>query len=109
MFDFPNSPSVCQRVTGVGGIVYVWDGVKWTNSVGGVTVQSMGDVGRNLIHNPLFNVAQRGTGPWSITNTYTADRWIQSLTGGTISTRIGAIIDANRVQIGDESPRFHLV
>jgi len=68
-----------------------------------------GNVGRNLIHNPLFNVAQRGTGPWSITNTYTADRWIQSLTGGTISTSIGAIIDANRVQIGDESPRFHLV
>jgi len=109
MFDFPNSPSVGQRVTGVGGIVYVWDGVKWTNSVGGVTVQSMGDVGRNLIHNPLFNIAQRGAGPWSTTNTYTADRWIQSVTGGTISTSIGGIVDSNRVQIGDESPRFHLV
>ena len=47
-FDFPNSPSVGQRVTGVGGIVYVWDGVKWASNIGSVTAQSMGDVGRNL-------------------------------------------------------------
>lgn len=80
-----------------------------TAFVNAAVAPAFNGVGRNLIHNPLFNVAQRGTGPWSITNTYTADRWIQSLTGGTISTSIGAIIDANRVQIGDESPRFHLV
>ena len=66
MFDFPNAPAIGDRVTGVGGIVYVWDGVKWTSNVGAVTVQSMGDVGRNLIHNSMFNVAQRGAGLWCV-------------------------------------------
>ena len=73
-FDFPNSPSIGQRVTGTGGTVYVWDGVKWASNVGNVTAQSMGDVGRNLIHNPLFNVAQRGAGPF--TSRAANGRWI---------------------------------
>ena len=102
-FDFPNSPSVGQRVTGVGGIVYVWDGVKWTNSVGGVTVQSMGDVGRNLIHNPLFNVAQRGVGPFTTNNAYTADRWWIGIATDTLSASVTSLTDTDRSQIGDES------
>jgi hypothetical protein len=102
MFDFPNSPSVGQRVTGVGGIVYVWDGVKWTNSVGGVTVQSMGDVGRNLIHNPLFNIAQRGPGPFTV-NVYSLDRWIISHANDTISVAQATVTDGSRAQIGDEA------
>ena len=101
-FDFPNSPSVGQRVTGVGGIVYVWDGVKWTNSVGGVTVQSMGDVGRNLIHNPLFNVAQRGAGPFSAPG-YVLDRWFMGFVGGSSSVIQAILSDSNRASIGDES------
>jgi hypothetical protein len=32
------------------------------------------NVGRNLIHNGLFNVQQRGVGPWAASG-YTADRW----------------------------------
>ncbi len=107
MFDFPNSPSVGQRVTGVGGIVYVWDGVKWTNSVGGVTVQSMGDVGRNLIHNPLFNIAQRGTGPFT-TLTFTVDRWLLAFITDTPSLTRLVPTDADRAAIGDEAASYML-
>ena len=105
MFDFPNSPSVGQRVTGVGGIVYVWDGVKWTNSVGGVTVQSMGDVGRNLIHNPMFNIAQRGGGPFTTAGATTLDRWLMTFSGDTLSVATLALSDTDRSQIGDEAAR----
>jgi len=102
MFDFPNSPSVGQRVTGVGGIVYVWDGVKWTNSIGGVTVQSMGDVGRNLIHNPLFNIAQRGAGPFTA-NGYSLDRWFMATNNGSSTVTWSSLGDPSRSQIGDEA------
>lgn len=99
-FDFPNSPSTGQRVTGVGGIVYVWDGVKWTSSIGNLTVQSMGDIGRNLIHNPLFNVAQRGAGPW-IATAYTADRWGLYFLNGT--AQVSILAEAAGAWVGDES------
>jgi hypothetical protein len=36
------------------------------------------NVGRNLLHNGLFNVAQRGAGPWNTAPTYTFDRWQMS-------------------------------
>ena len=67
------------------------------------------DVGRNLLHNPLFNVQQRGVGPWTGNGNYTADRWLQGFTAGTLSTTIGTINDTNRSQIGDENAAFHLV
>ena len=106
MFDFPNAPAIGDRVTGVGGIVYVWDGVKWTSSVGAVTVQSMGDVGRNLIHNSMFNVAQRGVGPFT-GEARSADRWQQWIAAGdTLSTAINTTDDGIRSQIGDEAARL---
>ncbi len=105
MFDFPNAPAIGDRVTGVGGIVYVWDGVKWTSNVGAVTVQSMGDVGRNLIHNSMFNVAQRGAGAFSVSGAYTADRWQMAFGGGTLSVALNSANDTVRSQIGDESPK----
>ena len=67
------------------------------------------NVGRNLIHNGLFNIQQRGVGPWTPNNSYTADRWYMSFTGGTLSTTIGTVNDTNRSQIGDEAAAFHLV
>jgi hypothetical protein len=30
MFDFPASPAISDTVTGLDGVVYEWDGVKWT-------------------------------------------------------------------------------
>ena len=61
-----------------------------------------GNAGRNLFHNGLFRVAQRGAGAFT-TSVYTADRWAQSVTGGTISTTISALADADRTAIGDEA------
>ena len=43
---------------------------------------SPNDVGRNLIHNPLFNVRQRGDGGFPSVG-YTADRWYSTFGGGT--------------------------
>jgi hypothetical protein len=63
---------------------------------------SFNNAGRNYVMNSQFNIAQRGTGPWT-TNVYTADRWIVTNVGGTMSTSIVALNDANRAQIGDEA------
>src|SRR4029078_7314118 len=106
MFDFTNAPAIGDRVTGVGGIVYVWDGVKWTSSVGAVTVQSMGDVGRNLIHNSMINVAQRGFGTWQA-RVYKMDRWKLAVNLDTMNLQIISATDATRVAIGDESATRH--
>ena len=40
----------------------------------GIAAAVGGNTGRNLLHNSLFNVAQRGLGPWNV-NGYTLDRW----------------------------------
>jgi hypothetical protein len=45
-----------------------------TFTTASVASGAYGNVGRNLLHNGLFNVAQRGAGPWT-TNVYTFDRW----------------------------------
>jgi hypothetical protein len=62
------------------------------------------DVGRNLLHNPLFNIAQRGAGPWT-TFAYTADRWKMLGSADTINVSVVAQSDGGRAQIGDESSR----
>jgi hypothetical protein len=63
---------------------------------------SLNNVGRNLLHNALFNVQQRGTGPWTVGG-YTADRWNLQTTGDAANAQIAAQIDAGRTAIGDES------
>jgi hypothetical protein len=99
--DFPNSPATGQQFTGPNGIVWQWDGTKWIVSGGGTVFQSItGDVGRNLLHNGLFNVAQRGAGPF--TSGYTADRWPVGATTS-LNVQIGPPSDANRADIGDEA------
>lgn len=57
---------------------------------------------RNLIHNPFFNVQQRGAGPWSAANTYTADRWLLDFFVDTNTVTMQALSDADRAAIGDE-------
>jgi hypothetical protein len=60
-------------------------------------------VGRNLFHNPLFRVQQRGAGPFTVAG-YTADRWVAGTgtAGGTRTVAFGTLPDAARLQIGDE-------
>ena len=71
------------------------------------TVVDLNNVGRNYINNSLFNVAQRGMGPW-VASGYTADRWILVDNFDVVDVAIGALTDANRASIGDESAVFSL-
>jgi Carbohydrate binding domain len=63
--------------------------------------------GRNLIHNALFNVAQRGAGPWTV-STYTADRWQTGLSLDTISFSVVGLGPTDVSQIGDEAAQLSL-
>jgi hypothetical protein len=53
----------------------------------------------NQLHNPAFNVTQRGTGPWTTTG-YTADRWALATSGDTVSASLVTATDADRAAIG---------
>ena len=78
----------------VGGHLYVAynDGTstQWVSTSGATGPAgppgpgSPNNVGRNLIHNPLFNIAQRGAGPFT-TGVYTLDRWVLGLGGDAAS------------------------
>ena len=64
---------------------------------------SMNNVGRNLLHNGLFYIQQRGAGPWTANGNFTADRWGISLALDTVSVSMVGLTDANRAAIGDEA------
>src|SRR5262245_34586316 len=73
------------------------------------------NVGRNLLHNALFNIGQRGPGGFATNGgafAYTADRWIGSTAGGAagdqLTTQLAAASDANRASIGDEAAQWLL-
>jgi hypothetical protein len=70
-----------------------------------VQLGSSNDVGRNLLHNPLFNIQQRGSGPWTV-GQYTADRWNTAVVVDTASYSVVAMIDGARTAIGDEAAQF---
>lgn len=69
---------------------------------------SYSDVGRNLLHNGLFRVQQRGAGAFTANGAYTADRWLIQLSTSTVSDTIVALADADRAAIGDENAEFAL-
>ncbi|HEY2417586.1 MAG TPA: hypothetical protein VGH84_06675 [Steroidobacteraceae bacterium] len=85
----------------------------WNTRAGAVVLQqaditavgALHDVGRNLLHNPLFNVQQRGQGPWTTTS-YTLDRWQLAMSLDTVNVSTLAISDAQRAAIGDEQAYF---
>lgn len=105
MFDFPNSPSVGQQIVEPNGSVAQWDGVKWNNVAGQVNsvTPAYNNAGRNLLHNSLFNIQQRGAGPFTVGAAYAADRWSMGVGGGSFSVTQLALADADRTAIGDES------
>lgn len=100
--DFPNSPTTGSIYTS-GGVSWMWDGTKWTN-VSGLVAPS----GRNFLHNALMNVQQRGQGPWTTTNTYTADRWLLSISTDSNSVSVVTLADSDRAAIGDEAAIYAL-
>jgi hypothetical protein len=120
--DFPNTPNPGDTFTSA-GVTWQWDGTKWNGGAtqgnyvtswntraGAVTLQqaditavgALHDVGRNLLHNSLFNVAQRGGGPFTTTS-YTYDRWQLINSGDTVSISHPPLADSDRAQIGDEA------
>lgn len=97
--DWPNTPTTGSVYTPAGSNVsWMWDGTKWTN-VSGLVAPS----GRNFLHNPYFNIQQRGTGPWTTGGAYTADRWMASFVNDTVTATIVALADTDRAAIGDEA------
>lgn len=110
MFDFPNSPTIGQQVIEPNGAVVQWDGTKWASVAGQVNSVAplYNNVGRNFIHNSMFNIQQRGAGPFT-TIVYTADRWGLYFTGGdTNSITLPVAADVVRTTIGDESCQYIL-
>jgi hypothetical protein len=82
--------------------------VATTAYVQSVIAPAFNDVGSNKLHNPMFNVQQRGAGPWTANGLYTADRWVLQLSLDTASVTIAALADADRTQIGDEVAAYTL-
>jgi hypothetical protein len=70
---------------------------------------ALNNVGRNLLHNPLFNVAQRGAGAWTTNAAYTADRWQAYLNLDTVNVTLGPFNDTQRAAIGDEAATTALI
>lgn len=69
---------------------------------------SRADVGRNRLHNSLFQIAQRGTGAFTANGAYTLDRWQMAFTLDTMSVTQAALSDADRTAIGDEEAQYGL-
>jgi hypothetical protein len=82
--------------------------VATTSFVAAATGTALNNGGRNLLHNPLFAVAQRGVGPFTASG-YNLDRWSAFVLGSTMSVQQNALADVDRTQVGDEAARFALV
>ncbi len=68
---------------------------------------ALNNVGRNLLHNSMFNVAQRGAGPWTASG-YTLDRWAAGITTDAASFARVTGNDGFRAAIGDEAAVYCL-
>jgi hypothetical protein len=88
-------------------------GVATTSYVDKAVATAQANVGRNLIHNALFTVNQRGTGAFAMTTgpiVYSSDRWAGVRgAGDTFGMQPSALNDANRTAIGDEAAEWGLV
>src|SRR5215471_17071677 len=66
--------------------------------VNATVAPAFNDVGRNLLHNALFSIQQRGIGTWTGQG-YTADRWLNQFTttGGSCVVQISPVSASNAV------------
>lgn len=104
--DFPSSPTVGQQY-----LNWTWNGVAWVVTPGpplASLAQSAQNAGRNYLDNALFNIQQRGAGPWSTQLAYTADRWFLSLVNDTLTISLVSLADSDRTAIGDEAAIYAL-
>jgi hypothetical protein len=78
------------------------------------TGNTLNTIGRNKFHNPLFNIAQRGAGPFTTLTAqpsavgYTLDRWQLFGSTDTVSVSQVALSAADRTAIGDEEAWYCL-
>jgi len=70
-----------------------------------IVAPAFDNIGRNLLHNGLFNIQQRGNPGWNATG-YTADRWLVNTNTDTIGINVPPQGDTGRAAIGDESIAF---
>jgi hypothetical protein len=84
---------------------YLRQNAQWVTGV--TSAQSGYNVGRNALHNPYFNIQQRGTS--FTTPGFTADRWSIGWSGGSGSMSLTAMTDADRAAIGDEAALYKVV
>lgn len=104
--DFPSSPAVGQQY-----LNWTWNGVAWVVTPGpplASLAQSAQNAGRNYLDNALFNIQQRGVGPWNVTTssggqTYTADRWLAACATDTYTASVINLVDSDRAAIGDDA------
>lgn len=66
------------------------------------------NIGRNLLHNSLFAVSQRGGGPFTTNGAFTTDRWRQLFVSDTMSVSSVFLTDEDRAAIGDEAALYGL-
>lgn len=112
MFDFPNSPTIGQQVIEPNGAAVQWDGTKWASVAGQVNSVAplYNNIGRNLIHNSMFNINQRGLGSWTTSGTFTSDRWYMGFGGGTYTVSVGAMPSNTAAgAFGDEACQYILI
>jgi hypothetical protein len=101
-----NSPNFIGNPTAPNPVVGDNDtSLSTTSFVQAATGTALNNVGRNLVMNPLFNIAQRGNGPFTA-NGYTLDRWTLFLSTDTASVTRQQLADADRTQIGDEAANY---
>jgi hypothetical protein len=105
------APLASPALTGIPTVPTAAPGTATTQAastafVAAAVAPAFNNVGRNLLHNPLFNVQQRGAGQWSASGSYTADRWLLDMASDTSSAAISLANDAARAQIGDEACRY---
>jgi hypothetical protein len=103
------APLASPALTGTPTVPTAPAGTATTQAASAAFVQAavapaFNDTGRNLLHNALLAVQQRATGPWTVSGSYTADRWAVGAVGGdTFSASLVAAADADRAAIGDEA------
>jgi hypothetical protein len=103
--DFPASPTVGQTFTGgLANAAWTWDGTKWA---AGTNPGFTNNAGRNALHNPGFNVQQRGPGPWA--SGMTADRWLLqgATTGGSVLGQVSPMTASTAAAFSDEYAKFN--
>jgi hypothetical protein len=82
--------------------------IATTAFVTNAVATSLHDVGRNYLHNSMFNITQRGTGIFATQGGYTSDRWKLDFSLDTVNVQPTSLGDSHRANIGDEEATWSI-